>query len=422
MAGRSNQSATGTIMPLADKYQHYYDLNELLSRDAEIIPAPIIEQSDAYQELAEALARLAQPLPDGSDSPFTSQSELSGEGILMNVILYYFQLVKHQLNLTPTQFLINWYRTIGVAKAAAEYPVIELRITRTQEAIANSIYPFIPIGTQIFSSFDPSDYVVITSEVEFQGSEAEIVVPARYSQLGALPSSIRVNEFNQIPRFLSAHISSISGTGAVLAQGSSATTVEGILLQARRRIQSPGGRAIVPRDYVELAREGGATKAGIFPRLRWMEEGGASLFDEDVVTVAVYPERVVSTVAELLSTASGYNSGVEVRAARVVPINGEVVVRIDPSLLDGDAQELAARSIYNSLNPPHGYFGDLNFPTSLAIALQSDNRQFFVDGGRMKLRHAITLQPFEELEIMPWDLFEIQADIQFVWERFGTRR
>ena len=107
---------------------------------------------------------------------------------------------------------------------------------------------------------------------------------------------------------------------------------------------------------------------------------------------------------------------VEVIPAEIIPIAGEIDVRIIPSLSNDEAFNLAATAIQASINPPFGVWGDRTLPRSLQIALENQPN-FSYSVPRVSLKHADTGVAIELLDIQPWNLLEIQQSLVINWIR-----
>ena len=102
---------------------------------------------------------------------------------------------------------------------------------------------------------------------------------------------------------------------------------------------------------------------------------------------------------------------VDVLGAEVIPIDGEVTVRVVPYLVgqNNTVFDMAARAIAERINPPHGKWGDFQLSISLATALELVEGFYAVPS--VKLKHAVTGEPIESLKPKPWQLFEIQGSL-----------
>lgn len=406
-------------MAIATEYNHYYELAALLEQDESIVaPRPILS-FDLNTLVWESLARLAQPLADGTPSPFTSQAPDSAEGFLIAELLYHVELLRHEMNLIPDQTLETFYRLQGVYQAIAEYPVLELQFARTNEAIRNNISAVVPIGTQIESQYNKGFYVITIDELEIKDSDRTGTVNARFYQEGPLPKTARKGEFSILPRPLRVYLESVVDTGVIVQTGRNIESPAELQARARAKIQNPGDRLVTARDYINLAlSEGGATKAiplqGIY--LSMGADGAITdrIYRDNTLSLVVYPPSpsLVSNIQALV-TARSYWEECFVRPARIIPLDGTIDCRISSHLLPEEAKNLVATAIQDKINPPNGSWGDKNFISNLSTAIENVSGVYAVPN--VNLKHAVTGVAFSALEIQPWDLLEIQASTTFNW-------
>lgn len=401
------------------EYDWYYELANNLENDESVVPPRPIFALPIEKLHSEGLARLAQPLADGSPSPFTSQSPASPEGFLLEVMLYRIEYLRHEMNLIPNEVLRTFYRLMGVYQAIAEYPILELQFTRTNEAIKNNISVVVPIGTKIESRYNKDFSVTTLDELVISGSDITGKVNAKFFTEGMLPKSYRTGEFSILPRTLNVYLDSVTDTGNVVRQGRSIETPSELEERARAKLRNPGDRLVVARDYIDLATiEGGATKAitlqGIYLPMGTDGVIAGRIYRDNTLTIVVYPieSDLISSIQSLVTERS-YWEECFVRPARVIPLDGSIDCRISNHLLPDEAFNLVATAIQDNINPPNGAWGDLNFLSNLSTAIENVSGVYAVPN--VNLKHAVTGVALSSLEIQPWDLLEIQASTTFNW-------
>lgn len=408
---------------MAYRYVEYYHLREQLEATPLLIPKPVLYNFDSGQVYAAHMDMLAQPLPTGEASPFSSKEPGSGHGVLMSVMTHLQDVHAHEFNLVPDAWWIEWFRSLGAEIQQAEYPVINLVFERTPEAIINRVPALIPANTEIRSNRDLNIAAYTLYEEEILGDEESIVVAARINRLGVLPN-IRAGEMSVLPRYLS-FINRVYNDGTVVQQGKNAETLIEAMLRVRDGLRSGSlgqdpiegefvpndprfhARCVTVADFSYWAKRLGATKVNV---LSGMQYGVTNGEFADLTSLVVYP----SILSELL-----YDSMVgmtiqalrfDVRPAELIPIDGTIQVKVIPNVPESDVFNIVAEAIVNKVNPPYGTWGDLNFPATLATALEETFSIYAVP--EMNLKHSETGEPISELDIQPWHLFEIQNTLE----------
>lgn len=361
------------------------------------------------------LDRLSRPLSIGQSSPFSSRSPLSADGQKASIFLYYLQLLGHEINLLPDKALFDHFRMLGLAQEQAEYAVIELELTRSPQLIANNTPAYTYLGLSFPSRYTENLSAIILDETVIDGNNTSTTVQARLSQQGALADTLREGEF-LIPSEFNGYWQQVRFTGQVINPGRTLETAQEIRERAQRLIQRPGKRCVSYRDFYNLAiDDAGASKAALFPELQWVGNGDNYGYVDNFLTLAVYPNSLASSVAQLLSQRAIAGMRWEVVGGRIIPIDGTITIRVDPQLLDGQAYDLAAQALVDYLNPPNGKWGDLEFARNVAIAIEKADGIYAVP--EVKLKHSQSNIPIEELVIRPWDLLEIQSSTNFEFLR-----
>ncbi len=407
--------------PRQNDYTGFYDLIERLQKQPRIIQAPPLYNFDAQKQFAAFLDRLAQPLEGGVESAFSSRNPLSAEGQLGGELIYQMHLAFHEANLVPDSFWVQWFRVLGIELSPAEYPIINLVFTRSQDAIASRIPVTIPLGTEIRSSVDRSLYAVTMTDYTISVDEISKVIPARLNRLGKISDRIRVGEFTQMPYFLS-FIQSVTNDGSVAYVGSDAETLPEAMLRARLEFQR-GKRTVSRSDYYQELLDIGCQKVNVVSPGFMKDRPGR--FPE-LVTVLVHPPEMMQIVEQYLIEGQPGSNGKPISAGKllqvipseIIPIDGSLECKIIEGLSNNQAYDIAATAIANNINPPYGKWGDKNLPVSIANALERSQVSIYsVPLESIKLKHAETGVPFESLDVKPWNLFSIQNTLQFTWSR-----
>ena len=390
-------------------YKEHFELQQVLDKQATILPSPNLYDFDDQAVLAAMMNKLAQPLPSGAESPFSSMTPGSAHGVLMSVMVYMQSLIGHEINLVPDRTWVHLFRMYGIEMLPAEYPIVLLKFTKSQDAIANRFPVDIPISTQVNSTVEASLGALTVTNVSIGPDETSVTVPARLTQLGAI-RGLRTNEFSDLGRQIP-FIESVTNFGDMVNEGRGAETLAEAMLRAREEITIQQ-RCVTARDYHFWAMRLGATKANVIPKI---QPGSEGIF-RDLISVAIYPAIKAPVIAPQLNAMTLADQRLMVVPAEIIPITGSITVKVLPELTDADARNIAASAIIREINPPYGIWGDEHFRASLADAIERTNGIYATE--KMLLTHAETGEPISDLKIHPWQLFEIQNSIQINSERF----
>lgn len=388
-------------------YQDFYDLAEFLDKDPELIPSPSIVNFDWQQFYATMMDIVAQPLPDGSASPFTSRLPGSVHDILIQACLYVAQLQAHQIDLIPDKTLTVLYRLLGFARVAAEYPIISIRFTRSPQSKIAGFDAVIPIGTKVYSRLNSAIYAVTQVEGRITSNMDSIIIPARLNRLGYISRNTQIGEFNSLGRPIS-QIESIENI-SVVSEGRKEETIPEMVLRIRQAIQV-GNRCVTVQDYEYFAKnQVGAQKVNVIPG--FLRSSVGADFGSSIVTVVIYPENLVESAKLFFANTKMADVTVDVIPAEIIPIDGDVTVRVIASLVNQPDRvfNLAAEAILQGINPPYGKWGDKTLDSNLATALELVEGFYAVPF--LSLKHAETNTPINDLTIRPYHLFQIQNSL-----------
>lgn len=383
------------------EYRRYYELESSLQQEAQLIPSPVLYDFDDERIYAAILNRLAQPLPDGSPSPFSAQNPGTAPALLVSNLVYLQSLLAHEFNLIPDAALLEWLRLLGTRLRVAEYPIVGMRFTRSQVAVNQGIAVDIPLNLEVRSAYTIglSVYTITEGRIEVGDS---LVLPARLSQIGSLPV-IRAQEFSKLPQSLSFLESATNES--IISTGKPEESLKDAVTRTRDWLKT-GDRCVTDRDYHYFAIQAGASKVNVIRGVSPNTSG----FHRDLRSIAVYPGTITSVVEAALKPRRMRDERLQAVEAEVIPVDGLVQVKALPNLSTQEVWNLAAAAIANNLNPPHGTWGDREFDKSVAEALELVKGIYAVP--LVELKHSITNQPFSELEIQPWHLLEIQQSTQ----------
>ncbi|MEG3880957.1 hypothetical protein QT972_26690 [Microcoleus sp. herbarium7] len=392
----------------------HFDLMQRLEQEPDLIESRKLWDYDASQQLANFVNQLAQPLPNGQPSPFSSMSTTSGHVILGSAIIAQMTFLAYELNLKPDHEWVQDFRMLGVERELAEYPVINLVFRRSNEAMRSGLAVEIPYNCEVRSSRDPSLVAYTIKEDIIFGSDEFKVVPARINRLGRIPGLI-VGEFSVMPRLL-ANVAAVANDGTAISEGRDRETLIDMMIKARNRFRrgnAPNlttkqiGRVVTIADYYLAAQEFGSRKTLVLS-----SQYGTVGHWSDLVTVAVWPEQQMAVVEEKIRPLTMESQPLEVRAAEIVPIDGKVTVGFIRDLTQQQQFNLVAQTIVENVNPPFGIWGDLEFYKTLSSELEKAEGIYSVP--KTELKNSATGQPLSEIEISPWTLFEVQSSLEVI--------
>lgn len=376
-------------------YSTHYALTALLDTDPTLIPSPDVCNADPEIMYAATMDRLAQPLPDGTESPFSGRNPLSAEGHLVSNLVYLLALHGHECNLVPNLIWLQNLRLQGVILRQAEYPLLTLEFIRSPSQ--SSVFPVIviPAGTKVFSRFENGLMAVTLQDIQLTGDSVQVV--ARLGTPGR-NVNVRADEFTGA--------SSISGVQSVvgvemLSYGSDIEGVEDAVLRARLNTQLQN-RTVVPRDWYQTCLDLGCQKANVLPGVDPNNEG----YFADHVLVVVYPGNLTVLVNDTLTGLKGLDTRCLVIDPDIINITGTITVRATPDLTDSQAISQCNVALTTSINPPYGTWGDLNLEISIATALERTVGIFAMKSAELFSGDT----PLADLDIKPWQLFNVTPE------------
>lgn len=394
-------------------YEQYFRLSEYLGRDASLIQSRRLYSLDENALYSAIMDRLAQPLPNGEESPFSSRSPTTAHAILTGGMAYQQSVLAEEFNHVPDRTLVLMLRLLGTRMSIAEYPVINQVFRRAPESLLVGIPAIIPLNLEVRSRYDPTLSVYTTLSASMEGTagvdEVEregvhfVSVPCRVSQIGALPN-IRLREFTVLPRSLP-FVSESFNDGRIVNPGRNAETLVEAVLRSREDFRT-GLRCVTARDYEFAANLVGAQKVRV---MVGVSPGTAGYFGS-LTSVVVYPPDITPSVDAILAERVLASRQISTLPADIIPIDGVIKPRVVPNLSNLEVFNLVATAIATEVNPPYGNWGDSNFAQTVAIACERQVGIFGVP--EINLRHAITGAPLESLDIQPWQLLEIQSTLQ----------
>jgi hypothetical protein len=407
-------------------YDKHYEARNFQKSNPRLISSPDLWSVDNGQLLAAYLVRLAQPLPNGLDSPFSSKAPGTAHEVIGSNLIHLLDAFGYESNKLSDQEIIQFFRFIGAETMPAENAVLLMRFGRSDRAIQDRIPVEIPVGTEVRSRYNPNlaVYTLYSATIgDVRDPDApHIEIPARLNQLGPLPA-IRDDEFTETQIALSflARATNID----VVSTGRFAETLSETVLRTRDGIRTGTlgrfyqdgvvdferedflGRCVNRSDYAWYAKEMGATKTNVLPGVAYGSDG----YWGNLVSIAVYPPDIKPLIEVPYSSITLVDTEFGIIAAEIVPVTGTIWIKVTPSLTDFQVRDLAAIAIMNKINPPNGLWGDKDLPSNLADALEREVGIYAVP--QMDLMVEGTDEPVSTFAIKPWHLWEVQASIEF---------
>lgn len=393
-------------------FEQHFQLSDYLDQNASLIQARRLYNVDEAALYSAIMDRLAQPLPNGEESPFSSKAPTTGHAILTGAMAYHQSVLAEEFNHLPDRVWVQILRMFGTEVSRSEFPIINLVFRRAPEAIASGIPAIIPLNLEVRSQYDPelSCYTTVATSLEGtagpQDADQEGVhfvnVPCRLNRIGSLPN-VRLREFSMLPRSL-AFVSEAFNDGIIISPGRDPETLVESVLRARENFRT-GLRCVTARDYAFAAEMVGAQKTNVMVGVNPGVEG----YFGSLTSVAVYPPEVSSVVEGIFQERVLANRQIRAIAAEVIPVDGTVRPRVVPNLSNLEVFNLVATAIATEVNPPFGKWGDRNFDRTVAIACEQQDGIFGVP--EIELKHAVTGEPLSAMNVQPWQLLEIQSSL-----------
>lgn len=400
---------------MTNKYAEFYEIKELLDKDPNVRASAVLYPFDKDTIYQLILDRLAQPLPNGSASPFADRNPLSAEGQLLAHVVYLQELIANEINLIPDNIFYTLYRMLGLVKESAAYPLLTIELQRQDPLPVDSFS--VPVGTTFASQTD-NNYIITKDSILFRNTDNDPlrIITARYNVSGTLQKSLRENEFNSIPSNLP-YLQSVRLL-AIEEQGSGGESLSELMYRGSIELRRPGDRIVTVRDYQDKAINSGASQVAILPRQRIFPDYSDSYYD-DVITIVTYPASSITNVDTAIGEIVPAGTRYEVIAAEVILLEGTITLSINASASQELAFNLAATAIANEINPPNGSWGEERLDTKIISAirrnaLDPETRETIIfDVAELNLIQVDTGINYNDIEIKPWQLFEIQSSIVF---------
>lgn len=385
-------------------YGLYYELESALQQDPSLVAAKELYSFDNDKLYAAIMDRLAQPLPNGDPSPFSAKTPGSAHAILAGVLIYLQGLAAHEMNLTPDGTILEWLRLLGTTLREAEYPIINVRFSRSADAVANNIPVTVPAGLEVRSFYDSSRSAYTIVETNIPITDDSALVPCRISEPGAITNLVD-GEFSQMARGVP-FVDTVASEG-VVTPGRDAERLIDAVLRTRDWLRT-GDRCLTDRDYAYFAIQAGASKVNV-TRGRMP---GVDGYYRDLRTIAIYPPAMQPIVDAALQPRKLLDERLTVVAAEVIPLSGVIQVKAVDGLTQFEVFNLAATAISQNLNPPStgGIWGDKQLEKTIASILERVQGIYAVPS--VELTHAETGEAFSSLTLEPWQLAEVQQNIQ----------
>lgn len=413
---------------MATNYNYHYQIKEELNTESSIIKSPELYNYDPRDIYEAAMNLAAEPLTNGEESPFSSQSPNSTHARLFEVISYLQSLIGYEINLVPDNVWIQLLRLRGIEPKTTKYPIIELEFGRSQRDLDNNNDVYVPLGTKIYSTKYESRFVITTSELLISGNDLTGKVPARLNQKGKTPDIVK-NEYS-INRSI-AHLSYVTNTGVILQEGFDGESINDLVKRVRDK-ENQRERIVTQRDLKQFASENGVEKSNILTNT-FIDKYGNS-HPQPVTTLFVYKredqESIIPRLKFKLEEESLIGHEIIPKFAIVVPITGKISIKLSSDSKRLDPFDVVAEVIDDQVNPPNGEWGDQKYKDTLIQNLESDPRIYeaiiedlYIEDLEGELineeektilnnNNLTSNQKFDTINVMPWYLFQIQGSLQ----------
>lgn len=356
--------------------QEHFELMRHLESDRGIAASPKLADWDIHELYAAMMDKLAQPGPDGSPSPFSDRSPLSGHGRLMEAIAFSLDMAGHDLNAVPDYTWVQMFRMLGMERAQAEYPLINITFERAREALDRREPLIVPMGYKIRSSrrVDGKALTATTRKnLVVDGTNKVGTVLCRIDLLGKISGSLPKNTLS-LPSSRLPGLKAIRSPSKLVSSGRDRGSLAEMMkvVRDRHRQGPPLGRRLVSLpDWHDCLKEFGATKVNIVS-----DSYGRTDHWAMGIQAVVYPRSLVGPIQERLRSPRKGDPLLQVGQmydiipARIVGVTGVVQIRTAHKMKDEEVFNLVARAIRDNINPPHGMWGDREFAKSLASVLE----------------------------------------------------
>jgi hypothetical protein len=397
-------------------YQEHLNLQRSLSEDGRIIAAPRLFNFSGEEIYAAMMDMMSRPLADGTPSPFTSKAAGTAHSFIASAMTLSVTALGHEVDLMADRSWVNLLRLLGAELSGGSYPVIQLEFERSAEAVAAGIPAVIDVGTLVTDRFDGvSAYTNYTITIE--GTAKTGVVEANLTTLSSFPNW-QIGTMRIMPRSIP-YVDGVVDIAMIDGGGDEETLAEAVTkIRSGVRTGNLGryrddalidsgsqpflGRCVTLRDHVLFAKRLGAAKANV---VRGIQAGTAGYFG-DLTTVIVYPEGVVNAIDRDLRKIAIAGTRLKVIPSEIIPVDGTIIVKALPEFSASQVRTKIATAIVDTVNPPYGNWGDVQFAATLSDAIERIYGIYAVP--TMLLKHAGTNAPLSSIDIKPWHLFEIQ--------------
>jgi hypothetical protein len=401
-------------------YQQHYQLQEALSTEEGLVPPPRLFDYDETQIYAAIMDLLAQDQANGVPSPFRSKQPGSAHSILVGGITELISFFGYEMDKVPDRAWVHILRLLGAKTPVIESPVLSLSFEKSETAVLNSLDAIVPIGTVVSDIFGNFTLTTLYS-ITIPGSESTGIVQARLDS-EVLPADYTQGMFSLL-KSATPYVTGVQDVG-ITSTGQTAQNLSEIAQIVRGGVRTGNlgryqdislidtsgenflGRCVTFADYIYYAKRLGAEKANAFRGVQLDNVG----FFGDLTTVVVYPGTAVSGVDVEIRKIAMEGIRLDIVPATIVPLDGIITVKVAASIRDSSVRDLVAEAIVSSINPPAGIWGDPQFLSNLATAIESVQGIYAVS--RIELKHALTNVPFTSLKIEAWHLLEIQNTIE----------
>jgi len=403
-----------------DDYRESYELRNLLGKNPATIRSRDLWPIDIEALYADIARRAAEPLPDGSESPFSANDPLAAQNILFGHVAQMLAIYGYELNLRNYQTWVNLLAWFGIELKPAEYGAVRLRFYRDRNQRLRGLPATVPLGYRVRSTRNKNRHAITIESKTVADPDVEYVdVAARLDVLGKnFARNVVRGEYSRPYRPLDG-IDRVENV-ALIYEGREKETLANACLRARKEFQK-GDRLVTLSDYRTTAIAEGAKKVLVLPGV---QKNTAGYFGH-AVSVFVWPGGLAELMQPIFDGKRKKVVGtvVAVEAADVISLNGKISCK---AAVGSDLRALEARAreaIASKFNPPYGSWGAKDPYATIATIVEKVDGIYAVP--RMNLREMgtagataenggrRTLSRIVAEGVAPWTLFQVEPSTVF---------
>lgn len=403
-----------------DDYRESYELRDLLTKNPNVVRGRDLWPFDIDRIYADISRRAAEPLSDGSPSPFSANDPLAAQNVLFGHVAQMLEIYGYEINLRNYQTWINLLAWFGIELMPAEYGAVRLRFYRNRNQRIKGLPTTVPLGYRVRSSRNKNRHAIAIETKTVSDPEVEYIdIAARLDVLGRNFARNTVRGEYSLPYRPIDGVDRVENV-ALIYEGREKETLAQACLRARKEFQK-GDRLVTPSDYRTTAIAEGAKKVLVLPGVQKNTRG----YFGHAVSVFVWPGGMAPLLQPLFSGKRKKVVGtvVAVESADVISLDGRIVCKAAVGSNLRDLEAAARKAIASQFNPPYGSWGAKDPYATIATIVEKVNGIYAVprmnlwemgtagataeNGGRRSLSRILSDG------VPPWTLFQIENTTTF---------